>query len=822
MQRKGMILLGLLASATWVSSASAQQTGGASEGRTPGGIEDIVVTARKVEENLQTTPVAVTALNGTALEQKQVTTTQDLQRTAPGLVIGMGSASNTGFTFVSIRGQGNLTPIIANDPAVATYMDGVYIARPSQGITDFYDLERVEVLRGPQGTLFGRNTTGGALNILSKNPKMGASELEARAELGNYDFKRFNVIANLPVGENLAARFVYNFSDRGGYGHNRTLGIDAADNKSQFFRGKIRYEGKGFDLTLSGDYNRITDNNQFAGLTAFNPASFPAGSANAAILTGALHTKDNWYSTYGGSVVKPTDPRFNLLPADVQAMYGKTPFDVLTSYGFSGTVNVDLGFAQFKSLTGYRHMVSDGLFDTDNSPAPILATFGGSTSRQISEELQLAGDITDQLSYITGGYASRETGFEYAQSQLFGTLLRNNFGRAENITKGLYAQAYYRLSDSLRAVAGFRYTWDTRNSVLQNRAILGLPGDAAVASSATGFNCTNSEILAVAPADKAALAGACAQPQDAKFHYPAWTAGLDWQASQGLFLYVKTSGAAKAGGWNLRAGSLPAFKPERVKDVEAGIKTDLLDRRLRINIALFHTWKSQVQSVVNALVPGVGVTQYIQNNGDARIWGAEFEVTAAPWEGMEINANMSLQNGKYKSGTFNEVQRIASASPLTGCVAAPPTAGGVPQFDCTVDLSGETLPQLPKTQLNIGASQTLPVADGELSLHIDYAYVSGQLFNTAVASDQQPIALQQQYAVERSLNKISGYGLVNGRIGYTFDAPPLEVYVFGRNLLNNKYSARAFADLYRGVGFAIEYPGPARMLGAGISWKFGQ
>jgi iron complex outermembrane receptor protein len=316
------------------------------------------------------------------------------------------------------------------------------------------------------------------------------------------------------------------------------------------------------------------------------------------------------------------------------------------------------------------------------------------------------------------------------------------------------------------------------------------------------------------------VAAVCRQEQDTKFDYPAWTAGLDWEASDDLFLYIKTSGAAKAGGWNLRAGSLPAFDPEKVKDVEAGLKADLLDGHLRTNVALFHTWKSGVQAVVNAFVPGVGVTQYIQNNGDARIWGAEFEVTALPWEGMEITANLSLQDGKYKAGSFAETQRIASVAPLAGCAAAPPTAGGVPQFDCVADLSGETLPQLPKTQFNFGATQSVPVGSGDLSFHADYAYVSGQRFNSAVAAPQQSAAVQTQYAIEESLNKIKGYGLFNGRIAYKLDDPGLEVYVFARNIFKNKYVVRSFADLYRQIGFAVEYPGADRMFGIGASWKF--
>src|SRR3546814_5048342 len=162
------------------------------------GLEDIVVTARKVEENIQTTPVAVTALGAEAIERNQIINIADAQRPTPILSIARCSSSTAVFALVSIRGQGNLTPIIANDPAFATYIDGVYISRPAQGLTDLQDLERLEVLRGPQGTLFGRNTTGGAINIISKDPT-DRFEGEVSGKVGNRTNKEIGAIVNIPL-----------------------------------------------------------------------------------------------------------------------------------------------------------------------------------------------------------------------------------------------------------------------------------------------------------------------------------------------------------------------------------------------------------------------------------------------------------------------------------------------------------------------------------------------------------------------------------------------------------------------------------------------
>jgi len=830
MVRASLLISTAVVSLLVTQAAAAQSGSGAQVGPTPdpaaamtaaptaansaseytGGLQDILVTARRVEERLQTTPVAVTAVTGQMLLRTQVANTADLQRTAPSLVVATGSASTSGFTFVSIRGQGNLTPIIANDPAVATYVDGVYIARPSQGLTDFIDIARVEVLRGPQGTLFGRNTTGGALNIISNDP-VHKLELAARAEYGNYNTSRLEGLVNVPLGENVAARFVYSYNDRDGYGHNRTLDRDVNDQTSHFVRGKVKFDGDGFDVTVSGDYNHLKDKGQLNVLSAYNSAIIagPLATAFGPSLQAALHTKDAWYTSYAGGVSVPSAAVIGNVPADVRDLYGTKPFDMLTAYGFGAVVNIDLGAANLKSISGFRYQKAAGLIDTDASAAPILATFGGSRSRQVSEELQLSGNLTEKLSYITGAYFSRETGYEYSYSQIFGGAIRQNLGDATNITKGLYAQVYYKLSDTLRATGGVRYTWDTRDTVLHNKALLGLTGNTVVgaaSSTSTGLNCTNANVTIGTTADGTLIgdpvtAGVCNLPQNAKFDYPAWTAGLDWQATDDIFVYIKTSGAAKAGGWNIRAGALPAFKPEKVKDIEVGLKGDFFDKHLRANVAAFHTWKNDVQAVVNAVVPGAGVTQYIQNNGKARIYGAEFELTVLPWTGMEITGNFSLLHGEYKSGSFSEVQ----------------TVNGVPTV---VDLSGLPLPQLPKRQLNLGATQSFPIGDGTLAVHGDFAYVSAQHFDSVRAAPTQPAAVQAQYAIENALGRLPGYGLFNGRIGYTFNTPRLEVYAFGRNLAAKKYNVRTFPDLYQQLGIAAEYVGNPRTYGVGISWKY--
>ncbi|WP_242153486.1 TonB-dependent receptor [Sphingomonas sp. BAUL-RG-20F-R05-02] len=756
------------------------------------GIADVIVTARRFAENLQTTPVAVTALSDRNLEVAQVQNAIDLQRTTPSLSVLNGGPSVSGLTFVAIRGQQQSNPGTANDPAVGIYVDGVYIPRPSQGQTDINDIDRLEVLRGPQGTLFGRNTTGGALNILTAQPK-DVFELSAKAETGNYAYKSFSGTVNVPLADNLAARFTGSYRDHDGYARDDALGRDIANNRSYFGRGKIRYEGAGFDITLSGDYNHINDNGQKNVLVAYNPAVFgalPGGAAANAQLAQYLLNDNNWYSSNGTGYVVPTNSAaFNALPADVRALYSRQPQNEVTAYGAGAVVNVDLGFAKLKSITGYRYSNATGLIDTDGTPVQILTTTSGYGSHQISEEVQLSGDLTPKFSYILGGYYGHEKGYESSRSQTFGflpiaRLITENYADVINDSAGVFAQGYYKLTDKLRFTGGVRWTFDTREVILHNKTVYGNPA-----------TCSN-------PKNDAGQI--CSQTQEAHFSYPAWTGVVDYQATDKIFVYAKTSGAANSGGFNTRQGSLPAFQPEKVQDVELGLKAKWLDNRLRTNLAVFQSWQSGVQRNKSIVIPGTTTpSQFLVNAGNAHIHGIELEVTAVPWHGMELNGNMSLMDGGYNKGSFTDTQVVNGAT-------------------VTVDRSGEPLPQLPKRQFNIGATQTLPVGSNSLQLHADYSYISKIWFYPLTAAAGQPAAVVALYNTNNQFSFAKGYGLLNGRVSFQLKNPDIEIAVFGKNILQKHYAERVFSEVYTaGLGFIQQTQGDPRTYGVSVSYHFG-
>ncbi|OAN56220.1 TonB-dependent receptor [Sphingobium sp. TCM1] len=763
------------------------------------GIADIVVTARRIEENVQTVPVAVTALSGDALTTAQVSDITDLQRTAPSLTVATGAPSASSFAFVAIRGQGSLNASVAVDPAVAIYIDGVYVPRPSQGQVELTDLDRAEILRGPQGTLFGRNSTGGALNLFTVDPQQEFSA-RIKAGYGNYNAFQGGAMVNVPLGDQLALRLNYDYKERDGYGRNVTLDRPVNDLKSHAVRGKLKWEAPdgNFSVVLAGDYNHQKDSGQLVTLAAANPLSplggifpldpnpadaTPVGPSLAAIMNSFAHNKSNWYETNG------TGYSAN---ANVPLLL---PYNDTKTYGFSATVKASVGSADIKSITAYRYSNARGFIDLDATPIPVLSTESGYLSKAFSQELQLSADLTDRFNIISGLYYSRETGVEFSDFQPFGLFkdmgpppsvgyVGRNDADITNTTFGGYLQGYYNLTDKLRLAAGLRWTWDKRAVELHNLQVSGAPGNAVYFNSAAGGfrpNCT------IVPDD--GNPANCTQTNRVKFDYPAWTIGLDYQATDGLFLYAKSSRASHAGGWNLRIGAVPAFSPEELTDVEFGFKADMFDRRLRLNMAVFHSWLKDSQRVVSVGVGNPPIsTSFISNAGDIQLDGVELETVLIPWRGMQVQGNLSYLSGKFDRGSF---------------------------VDASGDRSNEPLIQVPQVQYSIGATQVVPTGIGEASFHLDYSYVSSQRFYTSQGNPANGGDVQNR------LGKIPIYGLLSGRIALKFDNPGSELAVWGRNLTKKKYVTRAFPDLYTDLGIATEYVGEPRTYGLTLSYTFG-
>jgi len=833
-----VLSLGLLASTQAFAEAAP-----AAANEDQGGIADIVVTARKTSENLQSVPVSVTALNTAALETKQVIEVTDLARTAPSLTISTGGTGPASIVYLAIRGQAQNSPNSLSDSSVGIYVDGVYVARPMVGNLGFLDAAGAEVLRGPQGTLFGRNTTGGALNLTSNQPK-DILEGSLKAGIGNYDQRMVEGIINLPLGDELAVRFAGRYSEHAGYFKNTLAGYPQGSVNGEYVaRGTLKWSPKSLPITLTitGEYVDYKDNGNATAVAAINPAvltqasngayinSAFAENVTAAQLPSFTAANSKWTDTF--SQPRTGDPEMDRLHNTNRVK------------STSATFTWDMGGAKLKSITAYRTSYTQDSLDLQGVPSTTVAgsppiafaqgclagvsalaaacagAFGPSyaavipaafgpyvpglvdarsafvstyNQSQFSQELQLSGKA-GALDWQTGVYYFTESGDEQSRSWVFGGLARaRTLSNFKSSSFGTFAQLNYHVTDALRLTGGFRYTWDKRSIDRHstNDWSLADPLEKCTVGANNGLT---------------AAAAPCTDPRSASFSYPAWTVGVDYRVNDQVFLYAKSSGASMSGGFNSRTVPAPftqQFQPETVRDIEVGLKGDFLDRKLRTNLSVFTSWQGNVQRIVNALV-GTSLTQFVTNAGKVRASGGELEVTAIPWDGMELTGSAAYLDAKYVAGSRFENQ---------GTTAAP----------ILVDRAGEPVTQAPKWTLNFGATQKVPTSVGEFTFHVDYAYTTEKAmdsFTTKSIAQGGTQANIDAVAIANRASIIKGYGLLNGRIAFNLENPKIEISVWGRNLANKAWFTNVFNN-YTGLGATVQFQGTPRTFGGTVAYKF--
>ena len=835
-----ILSLGFIASTPAMAAAVAPTAAAADD---QSGIADIVVTARKSSENQQSVPVSVTALSTVALETKQVLEVTDLARAAPSLTIATGGTGPSSIVYLAIRGQAQNSPNSLSDSSVGIYVDGVYVARPMVGNLGFMDAASAEVLRGPQGTLFGRNTTGGALILTSNQPK-DILEGSLKAGIGNYAQHMIEGILNVPMGDELAVRFAGRYSDHNGYFRNTLAGYPQGSVNGEYVaRGTLKWSPKALPITLTitGEYVDYKDNGNATAVAAINPAVLtlasygayinPAFAENvtAAQLPAFTAANSKWTDTF--SQPRTGDPEIDTLHNTNRVKSTSATFDW------------DMGGAKLKSITAYRTSYTQDSLDLQGVPSTAVAgsppiafaqgclagvaalipactgAFGPSfaavipaafgpyvpglvdarsafvstyNQEQFSQELQLSGKA-GALDWQTGLYYFKETGDEQSRSWVFGGLARartlSNFASS---SVGAFAQLNYHVTDALRVTGGFRYTWDKRSIDRHSTNDWSLPDPQETCT--VGVN--NGLTAAAAP---------CTSPASASFSYPAWTFGVDYRVNDQVFLYAKTSGASMSGGFNSRTVPAPftqQFQPETVRDIEVGLKGDFLDRKLRTNLSIFTSWQGNVQRIVNALV-GTSLTQFVTNAGKVRASGGELEVTTLPWEGMELTGSAAYLDAKYVAGSRFENQ---------GTTATP----------IMVDRSGEPVTQAPKWTLNFGATQKVPTSFGSVSFHLDYAYTTEKAMDSftgkSVAQGGTQASLDA-IAIANRASIIKAYGLLNGRIGINLDNPKVEISIWGRNLGNKAWFTNVFNN-YTGLGATVQFQGAPRTFGGTVAYKF--
>jgi iron complex outermembrane receptor protein len=742
-----------LASAPAAAQDDPQQNVAAQE--PDGGLNEILVTAQKREERLQDTPIAITAVSGEALIERGAESIANLQAITPNLVFDT-TAPVSGVSsgaIVFIRGVGQTDFQLTTDPGVGTYVDGVYISRSVGGVLDVLDLERVEVLRGPQGTLFGRNTIGGAISLVSKRP---ADSFSARGEatVGSRNLINGLVAVDVPFSDAVRSKFVVSVRSQDGFVRGLLDNRDLGDTARFSFRGTIEADlGSNLLATVSADYSTIREQNAGSKLVGISTAA-PGSDTRVDLIydreTGGVVTRNVPIPpgaptlTFLQNLIAPYDARFITPDLDTTFATGPNGTD-LDIWGTSLTLALDVGFGELKSISAYRRTNGSFARDADGSPLAVTHTQNFAYKQdQFSQELQLAGSaLNDRLKFAIGGYYFDESGQDQLTVTLpvlFGSV--NNFTFVENKSYAAYAQGTFEVLPRLNVTGGVRYTRDEKSyTVPQNGgAILNGPAEVfgPVGTFTPFFPAGTSQV---------------------EFDDVAVKAVIDYKLPGGSLFYASYSEGFKSGGFNTRylvpVPAVVPFDPESLITYEAGFKFEGLGRRLRANAAVFRSDYDDIQLVVYQ--SGAPITQ---NAASADIWGFELEVTALPIESLELGASAGYTNAEYQS-----------VAPLNPTVAA----------DQQVQITS-ALPNTPEWSLNGFAAHTLPLGSGELRSRADWSYTS-QVENDAINS----IFLTQP-----------GYHLFNASIGYASD-DGWSVTAWGRNLTDRRYIVSGDSNF--GIGF---------------------
>ncbi|MFD3266223.1 TonB-dependent receptor [Phenylobacterium ferrooxidans] len=609
--------LALAASAAW--SVFAGQ--GYAQTTTPGEVEELVVTARRVEENLQTTPVAISAFTAETLQRQGATAITDLQGAVPNLNLVQGRASSNS-TNIYIRGIGQPDALQTFDPAVGVYVDDVYYSRIRGTQFDLLDLARVEVLRGPQGTLYGKNTIGGALKLVSRQPDQTVRS-QSSVSVGSYDLFEAKVALSGPVSDTLALGFAAMGSARGGYVTDPVNGAEYNDKNTFSSRVALAWTpNERLSVNASADYTK-------------DKSGLSVGQAQNS-LTSAF-----------GPVLYPVPlaiPEFNFSTTTTPGLPNETRFE---HWGAAVTVAYDLtDTLSLKSITAYRNLDSDDYIDFDATALQLTDALVAVDQDQVSEELQLAYNngpwqVIGGVYYLRETVKSHQAAFANAYTAPF-SFLRTVDDDLKTTSWAAYANASYALTEQLRLSAGVRYTNEEKKYARTTSTFSNL----------------------------GALNGTFAFKAEETWDDVSPMVSLDYQATEDVFFYGRVSKGFKSGGFNGRAnapGEEQPYAPETAISYEGGVKTQLFDNRARANFTIFYNDYQDFQarvghSVTSPTQPIPAIDFTVLNAGQLKIYGAELELAANPIAGLSLNAELGYLNAEY--GEFSE-QRAAVA-PATG------------------------------------------------------------------------------------------------------------------------------------------------------------
>jgi len=756
----------------------------------------IVVTARRREEKLQEVPIAVTVVNGNDLAQSGNFNVTRLQQTQPTLQF---YSSNPRNSAINIRGLG--APFgLTNDgieQGVGFYVDGVYIGRVGASTFDFVDVGQVEVLRGPQGTLYGKNTTAGAVNITTRAPSF-SPEGRVEGSYGNYNFAQLKGSVSGPIiGETVAARLSTSFTRRDGTVHNVTSGQDLHRLQNFGLRGQVLIRATpNLDITVAGDFN------------VQNPLCCTQFYARVGATQRPLNRQYAALAAAFGYAPPSLDPfdRVTDLDADINSRQ--------EIGGVSLVANWDIGSATITSVSAWRYWDWRPQNDRDFIGLPITTVSQNpSQQKQVSQEIRIASNGSGGLQYTAGVFFFHQT-IDTSGSQVQGPaasrwLLNPSSANAnnpaildgltstnaigfDNTSFALFGKLNWQVVPGLRIQPGLRLNYDEKSG-------------SYVAAVTTG---TGSPTLI--PDQLGVLA-----PQSYAPHFSAWNVSgditLSYDFSQDVHGYATYARSFKSGGINLSGLPLNAtntgvdlttqtVKPERVNHFEIGLKTQAFNRRLTLNLAGFWTEIDDYQATVNNGQTTV-IRGYLANAGKVRVRGFEWDSSFRPSERATLYFNGAYTDAKYARFTNAPCPpELSGGNPaLNGATPAPAGTPGLSPLTC--DISGQILPGISKWSFSFGGEVNAPVGGGELYLGYDGSYRSKFSSNPS----------RSRYT------DIDGYALSNFRLGWR--QGDFNVFGWVRNAFDQHYF-ELLSTQSGSTGLIVGQPGDPRTYGVTVSKRF--
>jgi iron complex outermembrane receptor protein len=791
-----LLLVGTLSGVSGIALGQQSEAGFA--------LEEIVVTARKREENLQETPVSIAVFTGGELTHRQIRSTDQLGDVTPNLTFDSyaPSSGQNGSSQIYIRGIGQSDFTAVTDPGVGLYIDGVYLARSFGGSLDFLDLERIEVLRGPQGTLFGRNTIGGAIALHTRRPNDELSG-SVRLDLGN-DNKRFLTgSVNIPIADGFYSKFSAMIRKRDGYVDRVQLaarqlsgvaaatdGIDVGDDDTISARAAFVWEASdtlGFFLSM--DYTDESENgapttslglndeqtfpshsNRFENGVAFGgncplfPPPLDPGPANS--------TNDNFMCINNTWRRNEFESEGN----------GETKSD-LSTFGVSLEATWAITDSMsIKSITAYRDIDAYSARDADGTPYRVFHTQDPFDQDQFSQELQLSG-ATGRLDWLTGLYYFQEEATNPNPVQFpvptLGALISG--GEVDNDNFAVFAQGTYDLTERWSLTAGLRYTEETKRfspfSFADGFYVQGPPGSPSVryydCPTGTEPGCGGVQGRLFTDGDRLVPAGEYTREFDATTPM----VNIAYQANDDVMLYASYSEGFKSGGFDQRfINFIPeptSFEPETAETYEIGMKSSWLGNSMRINVAAYYTDYEDIQIFVRQ-----GFAPITFNAGTAEIKGFEFESTWIPTAEWIVQASVGYTDAEY-----------ATLDPSVASVG--------------ISINSK-LPQVSEWTANVGIAYTGQLGSWSVTPRVDWSY-NDDVFNNAVNTPQ----LFQE-----------SYHLLNAAIVAESRDGTWELALTGRNLGDETILIAGASGYSTGSGYTAGNYARQREWGVSATYKF--